>query len=58
MSTTAFMLIRFHQPCCQDADLGAEVVVFLAEVKRENDSSVPPWFPKKGREWRLSEEAD
>ena len=40
MSTTAFMLIRFHQPCCQDADLGAEVVVFLAEVKRENDSSV------------------
>ena len=53
MSTTAFMLIRFHQPCCQDADLGAEVVVFLAEVKRENDSSV-----KKGREWRLSEEAD
>ena len=39
MSTTAFMLIRFHQPCCQDADLGAEVVVFLAEVKRENDSS-------------------
>ena len=56
MSTTAFMLIRFHQPCCQDADLGAEVVVFLAEVKRENDSSVP--FVKKGREWRLSEEAD
>ena len=39
MSTTAFMLIRFHQPCCQDADLGAEVVVFLAE-ETENDSSV------------------
>ena len=39
MSTTAFMLIRFHQPCCQDADLGAEVVVFLAE-ETANDSSV------------------
>ena len=41
MSTTAFMLIRFHQPCCQalDADLGAGVVVFQAK-ETENHSSV------------------